>query len=187
MYALHRAPRACARLAHIRGNATLQAAASAEAAAPPPPAPTTEKAQTASPSSAPRPATAKAPEKKEEAKKEQPAGQDDADSKRRRVQWPTSRPSISLERPRQYMRPIGVGVLPAYDRALEYIKEDSENLKAELADVKTQLRKATESSNTEEVEKLKKQVHILEVQSKINLPSVRWKARNGLGVYNTSM
>ncbi|KIP02565.1 hypothetical protein PHLGIDRAFT_111938 [Phlebiopsis gigantea 11061_1 CR5-6] len=78
------------------------------------------------------------------------------------------------------MRPIGVGVLPVYDRALEYIKQDSETLKRQLASVNTQLQKAAENTNVEEVEKLKKRAQILEVQSEINLPSVRWKARNGL-------
>lgn len=111
----------------------------------------------------------------------------DATQGRRRRFWPTHRPSISLERPRQYMRPIGVGVVPAYDRALEFIKQDSENLKKELRDVKTELEKAQASQKpeaTEQVVRLQEKVEILEVQSEINLPSVRWKAKNGLGAHS---
>lgn len=180
MYALHRVPRGCIRFARIRGNATLEAAASADAVKPPPPPPppNEQKGQTASLSPAPRPAAEK-PSKKEE----KPAEDPNAKKKRRRVQWPTSRPSITLERPRQYMRPIGVGVLPVYDEALQYIKKDSEKIKKQLVAVKAEIEtlQASPEPNVEEIEGLKEKVHILEIQSQINLPSVRWKARNGLG------
>ncbi|KAI0089880.1 phosphatidylethanolamine-binding protein [Irpex rosettiformis] len=90
----------------------------------------------------------------------------------------TSRPSITLERPRQYMRPLGVGVLPVYDFAVNYIKQDSTNLKHELASFKTELESGKLSP--EDAERVKEKIAILEIQSEINLPSVRWKARNGL-------
>lgn len=184
MYALHRVPRGCLRFAQIRANATLEAAASVDAVKPPPPPPppTEQKAQTASLSPAPRPAAVKT-SKKEAKPTEEPVEDPNAKKKRRRVQWPTSRPSITLERPRQYMRPIGVGVLPVYDEALQYIKKDSEKIKKQLVAVKAEIEtlQASSEPNVEEIERLKEKVHILEIQSEINLPSVRWKARNGLG------
>lgn len=182
MYALRRVPRSGVRFAQIRGNATLEAT-SAEAAKPPPPPPTQQKAQTASVNPAPRPAASKDSETKGKPAEETAETPDASTKRRRRVQWPTSRPSITLERPRTYARPIGVGVLPAYDNALEYIKKDSERLKRELSGVNAELKKAQAASepNAEEVERLKEKVCILEIQSEVNLPSVRWKARNGLG------
>lgn len=184
MHALHRVPRSCARLAWIRGNATLQPAANAQAVnPPPPPAPTQQKAQSAAPTPAPRHASSKAPEK--EAKtQESTAESPDVKGKRRRVRWPTSRPPITLERPRQYMRPIGVGVLPVYDYALDYIKKDSAKLKSQLAAYRADLEKAQSAAepDLEEIERLTEKIKILEIQSEINLPSVRWKANNGLGM-----
>ena len=42
---------------------------------------------------------------------------------------------------------------------------------------------AAQEPNAAEVARLQEKVNILEVQSEINLPSVRWKARNGLGTH----
>ena len=186
MFALRRVPRSCVRFTQIRGNAT-EAAPVVEAAAPPPPPPPTpaaveQKPDAASPSPAPKKAEAKASEKSDKA---QGDAKGDADAKKpRRRLYPTSRPSITLDRPRQYMRPIGVGVLPAYDEAVEYIRKDSQKLKKQLAGVQAELEKVQASKDpdvAEQAEKLKKKAEILEVQSEINLPSIRWKARNGLG------
>ncbi|THH30397.1 hypothetical protein EUX98_g3788 [Antrodiella citrinella] len=107
---------------------------------------------------------------------------EDEEPKKRRPYrfWPTTRPSISLERPRQYSRPVGVGILPAYDHALAYIKRDSAQCKAELEKYEAELAVAEKEGKVEEVARLREKVGILEVQSEINLPSVRWKARNGL-------
>ncbi|EKM60509.1 uncharacterized protein PHACADRAFT_246507 [Phanerochaete carnosa HHB-10118-sp] len=183
MYALHRLPRSYVRFAQVRrGNATLQAATSSDAVnAPPPPVPAQQKPPAASTKPALKPAGAKVPGAPA---KSQEKTAPEADAKRgpRRV-WPTHRPSISLARPRQYMRPIGVGVLPAYDSALEYIKEDSNILKKELRTVKTELEKVQvlqEPEAAEQAARLQERVRVLEVQSEINLPSVRWKAKNGL-------
>ncbi|GJE94174.1 PEBP-like protein [Phanerochaete sordida] len=183
MYALHRLPRGCARFAQVRGNATLQAAAAASEAAntPPPPAPAQQSPPTPAAKPAPKPASAKAAPAPAKAQ-ETAAPESDAKPNSRRV-WPTRRPPITLERPRQYMRPIGKGVLPAYDHALEYIKKDAGDLKKELHAVKAELEKAQASEEPEAAERvaeLQEKVSILEVQSEINLPSVRWKARNGL-------
>ena len=38
-------------------------------------------------------------------------------------------------------------------------------------------------SGIDELEKLRKKVGILEVQSEINRPSVRWAAANGMGAF----
>lgn len=82
------------------------------------------------------------------------------------------------------MRPIGVGVLPVYDRALELIKKDSRILQHELSSLEKELQEGESKKSPEEVEKLKAKAKILEIQSEINIPSVRWKARNGLGVFH---
>jgi hypothetical protein len=76
---------------------------------------------------------------------------------------------------------VQAGVLPAYDEALKLIRADSEALKNEVEDV----RKKLASAQGEEAEALQKKVEILEVQSEINLPDVRWKFRNGLGTFLT--
>lgn len=182
MLALHKVPRGCASLARVRGNATVAAGSAPDTVKSPPPAQPQAAATASSPSPAPRPAKAKAAADtgKEAAGA---ASQPDANTRGRRV-WPTSRPSITLERPRQYMRPIGVGVLPVYDRALELIKKDSRILQHELSSLKKELQDGESKKSPEEVEKLKAKAKILEIQSEINIPSVRWKARNGLGAYH---
>jgi large subunit ribosomal protein L35 len=184
MYALRRLPRSCTRFIQIRGNAT-EATPAVEAATPPPPplpAVAEQKPEAVSPSSASQATDAKGSEKQEK-KVNDVKNAIDARKPRRQL-YPTSRPSITLDRPRQYMRPIGVGVLPAYDEALKYIKKDSAKLKRQLSGVQAELGKVQTSEDpqeAEQVQKLQEKVHILEVQSEINLPSVRWKARNGLG------
>ncbi|KAI0706214.1 phosphatidylethanolamine-binding protein [Cytidiella melzeri] len=145
-----------------RGNATLQAAT--PLSSPPPAQSTTSRANGASKSSSSTDTTVNTWEEKTKAG--------------RAPRYATSRPSITLERPRQYMRPVGRGVLPVYDLAVNYIKKDSENLKEELAELRAQLE--SRKLSLEEAEKLKDKIEIVEVQSEINLPSVRWKARNGL-------
>ena len=77
------------------------------------------------------------------------------------------------------MRPLGLGVLPVYDLAVDYLKQDSARLKRELAQLKTEI--DTGGKSAAELGSLEEKVKILEIQSEINLPSVRWKARNGLG------
>ncbi|PPQ70890.1 hypothetical protein CVT24_000558 [Panaeolus cyanescens] len=49
-----------------------------------------------------------------------------------RKKRPPKRPNITLETPREWNRPLAAGVVPAYDQALHYLKEDSERLKREL-------------------------------------------------------
>ena len=172
MLALRRLPRYAPRLTLARGNATLEAASSASAAAspPPPPAPATAKpppAETAAESPAAEPAGTEEPQ--------QPA----------RPRGRTRRPHISLETPREWCRPIAKGVEPAYDLALRYILHDAAALRRELeeagARIKAEEAKPEGERDEEALRALGEKVRILEVQAEINLPDVRWKAKNGMG------
>jgi len=97
--------------------------------------------------------------------------------------WKTRRPHINPERPRQWNRPLAPGVLPAYDEALRYIHQDSHALKAEAQYNRSALREAEGSPNPdpELIKGLKEKLAILEVQSEVNRPEVRWNFRNALG------
>ena len=100
----------------------------------------------------------------------------------------TKRPNISLENPRKWNRPVKKGVIPAYDEALTLIKEDSVRLKKERKGVLARiekLEKLTEKDDAvlAEIQELRKKADILELQSEINQPSVRWKAYNGMGTF----
>lgn len=97
----------------------------------------------------------------------------------------TRRPAISLANPREWKRPVAFGVLPAYDEALLYIMKDSSTLKKEAQQLKISIEKAEASPQREDdaLEKMKEKLRVLEVQSEINIPEVRWKVANGMGVY----
>lgn len=97
--------------------------------------------------------------------------------------WKTRRPYISPERPRQWNRPLARGVLPAFDEALRYIRQDSHTLRAEAQYNRSALREAESSPNPdpELIKTLEEKLAILEVQSDVNRPEVRWNSRNGLG------
>ncbi len=159
-----------------RTNATLEVAKSSTPPPPPPAQTATAKAET----------TASVPPTKNAGSSStaeaSPAGEV---TQGRRRRFKTHRPSITLERPRQYMRPLGRGVLPVYDLAVNYIKQDSVNLKQELDGLKAKLE--TGKLSPEKAERVKEKIGILEVQSEINLPSVRWKARNGLGMRSVAL
>lgn len=97
--------------------------------------------------------------------------------------WKTRRPYINPERPRQWNRPLAPGVLPAFDEALRYIRQDSRALTAEAQYNRLALRDAENSPNPDPklIKTLKEKLAILEVQSDVNRPEVRWNARNGMG------
>lgn len=97
--------------------------------------------------------------------------------------WKTRRPHINPERPRQWNRPLATGVLPAFDEALRYIRQDSRALRAEAQYNRSALREAESSPNPdpELIKSLEEKLAILEVQSDVNRPEVRWNFRNGLG------
>ncbi|KDR84725.1 hypothetical protein GALMADRAFT_233035 [Galerina marginata CBS 339.88] len=128
---------------------------------------------------------------------------DPAESKTqgRRTRNTTKRPSISLENPRKWNRALPQGVMPAYDLALQYLHQDSHNLKDEVNDLQkaidekealysTLQKKLTEHGQTsvekemqtldEELEKLLEKLNIIQVQSEINLPHVRWSVNNAM-------
>jgi large subunit ribosomal protein L35 len=95
----------------------------------------------------------------------------------------TGRPQISLKKPRDWKRPIAYGVLPAYDEALRYLMKDSAALKQEAEQLKAALAMEEKAPEKEQgaFEKKREKLSILEIQSEINLPEVRWKVANGMG------
>ncbi|EGN94120.1 hypothetical protein SERLA73DRAFT_188707 [Serpula lacrymans var. lacrymans S7.3] len=94
----------------------------------------------------------------------------------------TRRPKISSEYPRTWNRPLAFGVLPAFDEALKVIKEDSVLLKKEVESLKDALKQVEEAPEKDEdlVKVMKEKLSILDVQSEVNFPEVRWKCTNGL-------
>ena len=109
-------------------------------------------------------------------------------------------------------RPLKKGVVPAYDLAIAALTKDSLSLKAEAKrmrfdiskkeasykKVKAELERLPneetvsqerESLNeemrtlNEELEKMLEKLHIVEVQSEVNLPDVRWKVNNAMGTF----
>lgn len=93
--------------------------------------------------------------------------------------YPAIRPSISLERPREWHRPIARGVLPAYDEALRVISRDAKIVQKEASELRAKLMKGEFSG--EAGVQAKEKLDILDIMGHVNLPDVRWKARNGLG------
>ncbi len=125
--------------------------------------------------------------------------------RRRRKIYP-KRPDISPENPRAWNRALGEGVVPAYDLALQYLYRDNKLLKAEEAELRAQIdmkegeykalktevdplpeeekaavRQEELEKLDEEIEKLMNKAEIVEVQSEVNLPSVRWTVNNAMG------
>jgi large subunit ribosomal protein L35 len=104
--------------------------------------------------------------------------------RRRPTFYTKGRPAISLDNPRTWNRPLAPGVLPAYDEALKIINRDSAALKKQYEGLRAVLRKldAGEEVKGDQISgTLKEKLKILEVQSEINLPSVRWTIANGMG------
>lgn len=103
----------------------------------------------------------------------------------------TRRAPISSAAPRKWNRPIAPTVLPAYDEALKVIRSDAYVLRQEVKAMKKSIReveegleKSAESERAEveeRLEKMREKLEILEVQSEINLPEVRWRVRNAMG------
>jgi large subunit ribosomal protein L35 len=91
------------------------------------------------------------------------------------------RPSISLERPREWNPPVAPGFIPAYDEAVAYIRADAAAVQAEADTLRSSLENG--QVPTEGIEDAKKRLDVLEIMSRVNLPEVRWKAANGMGLY----
>ena len=108
-------------------------------------------------------------------------------------------------------RPLKKGVVPAYDLALATLTKDSLLLKAEAKQMRYDISKKeadyqklkiklenlpnegtvseerialNEELRTldEELEKMLEKLNIVEVQSEVNLPDVRWKVNNAMGI-----
>ncbi|KAI0307390.1 phosphatidylethanolamine-binding protein [Multifurca ochricompacta] len=97
---------------------------------------------------------------------------------RRNPKYPAIRPSINLERPREWNPPVALGAIPAYDEAVAYIRADATAVQSE-ADA---LRLLLENGDIplESVKDAKAKLDVLETMAQINLPEVRWKAANGM-------
>ena len=93
------------------------------------------------------------------------------------------RPYISLTTPRTWCSKVTERLIPAYDEALKVIEKDSAELKAELKELSTRIERLKSDPNCdkEELIALEKKAGIVEIQSEINLPSVRWYFANGMG------
>ena len=100
--------------------------------------------------------------------------------------YPTRRPRISLDHPRQWHRPLRAGFLPAYDEALKVIHRDSWALKQEAYALRRRIERMEsnlDSVDHKQIAEDKNKLEILEVQSEINLPSIRWKFANAMGEF----
>ena len=134
------------------------------------------------------------------------------EGRQRRVFIPPKRPAISLESPRVWNRPLKKGVVPAYDLALATLTKDSLLLKAEAKQMRSDISKkeanyqklkaeleklpneetVSEERNSlneemrtldEELERMLEKLNTVEVQSEVNLPDVRWKVNNAMGIH----
>ncbi len=103
---------------------------------------------------------------------------------RRNPKYPPIRPSISLARPREWNPPVAPGFIPAYDEALAYIRADAAAVQREADALRLSIEKG--EVPTEDVEDATKRLDVLEVMAQVNLPEVRWKAANGMGLYSYS-
>jgi large subunit ribosomal protein L35 len=74
-------------------------------------------------------------------------------------------------------------VLPAYDEALKLIRKDSKALKGAMGKLRIAIGEAEKAALRDEaaIVAMKEKLQIVEVQSEINLPDVRWKFANGMG------
>jgi len=119
--------------------------------------------------------------------------------RRKREPIPPKRPDISAESPRKWNRPIAEGILPAYDLALKVIKTDSVRLGQETDAVRKEVEVlegtvaqlggwGAEGAREveEELEEARKRLRSLEVQSQVNLPEVRWRVANAMGLSSFS-
>jgi hypothetical protein len=91
---------------------------------------------------------------------------------------------------------LAEGVLPAYDLALGVIRKDNMLLRKEVAEFKALIAekesKITElggpmadaaRDEEEALEKMREKLYILQVQSEVNLPEVRWRVANAMGAF----
>lgn len=98
---------------------------------------------------------------------------------RRNPKYSAIRPSISLERPREWNPPVAPGFIPAYDEAVAYIRSDAVAVQAEADALQSSLEKGQVPA--EGTDDAKRRLDVLEIMAQVNLPEVRWKAANGMG------
>jgi large subunit ribosomal protein L35 len=126
---------------------------------------------------------------------------------RRRRKIPPKRPNISLDNQRVWNKPLAKGVVPAYDLALQFITTDSQHLKALLGVLRAEIEeketkyRALEKEVTalpeeeerskkdeeldrldEEIEEMMEKANVVEIQSEVNMPAVRWNVNNAMGI-----
>ncbi|KAJ7652057.1 phosphatidylethanolamine-binding protein [Mycena polygramma] len=198
--------RLCAGADAARHVATTSASAGTKK--PPPPLPAKGKATAKSAlSPKPRPATAAATQTTPPKKEHEPIRPKHGRLTRkarppRPAKWTrrnrrrTGRPAISLDSPRRWNRPLPVGVLPAYDAALDVIRQDARQVRKQAVPLRRQIarlhailcgevpgekvegeaRRAMEA----ELEALRAKLRVLDVQSEVNLPEVRWSVANAM-------
>ncbi|PPQ90431.1 hypothetical protein CVT25_014949 [Psilocybe cyanescens] len=114
------------------------------------------------------------------------------------------RRKLTADKERKWNRALPKHVVPAYDLALSVLEEDSKTLKKELKEHRTRIeekeaeytalegklagavgeaRGAIEEEMravNEELERMVEKANIIEVQSEINLPQVRWAVNNAM-------
>ncbi|KAJ6573882.1 phosphatidylethanolamine-binding protein [Mycena vulgaris] len=103
------------------------------------------------------------------------------------------RTKIGLDRPRRWNPPIPAGILPAYDEALRVIRVDARRVNKEAIKLRREVTRAhwrlsggveleaeEKRAKEAELEKMRAKLEILEVQSEVNLPDVRWSVANGM-------
>ncbi|KIY45108.1 PEBP-like protein [Fistulina hepatica ATCC 64428] len=105
------------------------------------------------------------------------------------------RPAISNATPRKWNPPMLAGRMPVYDLAVSYINKDArfvagqaKQLQADIevkeAQYQGQLKTLGPNPELEELdaqlEQMREKLNILDIQSQINLPAVRWRVRNSM-------
>jgi hypothetical protein len=91
---------------------------------------------------------------------------------------------------------LAEGILPAYDLALKVIRTDSLQLCGEVIELQARIAEKeikvlelggpmAEAAREDEraLEKMREKLYILQVQSEINLPEVRWRVANAMGAF----
>ncbi|KAH7107218.1 PEBP-like protein [Auriculariales sp. MPI-PUGE-AT-0066] len=76
-----------------------------------------------------------------------------------------------------WTRPFKEGRLKVYDLAMEYLKKDRDSLKNEIVELRKTSKKFEEG--TPEWQKIRDKINIIEIQSEINDPVVRWDVKHG--------
>ncbi|KAJ7051219.1 hypothetical protein C8F01DRAFT_1176268 [Mycena amicta] len=105
------------------------------------------------------------------------------------------RPEISLKQPRGWNPPLRQGVLPAYDEAVKLIRKDAWQVRKEAQQLRKEIQTVHDvlcaegkervegqerTALEQRLEQMREKLHILDVQSEVNLPEVRWSVANGM-------